>query len=356
MIFQHIGKWSYSIYLWHWPIAVYGYYKSYNWYLIGIPLSIFLGGLSYRFIESVRFQRVEHWNQIYRVRQLWFTCIASFFSVMIFYMNGFDIPYREAANSEEAKFFDKYKKYTVDHTGLFVKCNASLQMEYTGKAQVADVCISNNKGGVFLWGDSHMGSISMGLRDNLSKGVPFSQLTSSGCSPSFSIKRNGTNRFDVGCDYSNSVAYDAIIKTEPKVVILGARENHNKNDWLKTVDTLTGLGVKKVVILGPLPQWLKPLPLIYIKKYFGKEFIQDESFDVSTIKNNDYLKKISNSSFVFIDVLDSLCKRGHDDKLSCRVLIGDELIAFDYGHLTPDASNFIVKNYLVKQVNKALKL
>ena len=44
-----IGKWSYSIYLCHWPIVVAGYYfgGSENWWLIGIPASIIFGAMSY---------------------------------------------------------------------------------------------------------------------------------------------------------------------------------------------------------------------------------------------------------------------------------------------------------------------
>ncbi|MGO4891706.1 acyltransferase family protein [Flavobacterium sp. W21_SRS_FM6] len=49
-----LGKWSYSIYLWHWPIVVAGVYFSLgeNWWYIGLPLSVGLGALSYTFIES----------------------------------------------------------------------------------------------------------------------------------------------------------------------------------------------------------------------------------------------------------------------------------------------------------------
>ena len=55
-LFQLIGKWSYSIYLWHWPIAV-GltyYYVDERLVYAGFLLSILLGYLSYRFIESIR--------------------------------------------------------------------------------------------------------------------------------------------------------------------------------------------------------------------------------------------------------------------------------------------------------------
>jgi len=55
-LFQQIGKWSYSIYLWHWPIAV-GltyYFVDERLVYVGFLTSILLGYLSYQFIESIK--------------------------------------------------------------------------------------------------------------------------------------------------------------------------------------------------------------------------------------------------------------------------------------------------------------
>ena len=55
-ILKAIGKWSYSIYLWHWPIVVAGTFFNLSsyWWLFGIPLSLLLGAASFKFIESKR--------------------------------------------------------------------------------------------------------------------------------------------------------------------------------------------------------------------------------------------------------------------------------------------------------------
>lgn len=49
----YIGKWSYSIYLWHWPIVVYLYINQLSsYYIYGIAASIALGALSHLLIEK----------------------------------------------------------------------------------------------------------------------------------------------------------------------------------------------------------------------------------------------------------------------------------------------------------------
>lgn len=58
LVFQKLGTWSYSIYLWHWPLVVIIYTFSLPDYYIylGISLSIFLGFLSYQYIERIKFK------------------------------------------------------------------------------------------------------------------------------------------------------------------------------------------------------------------------------------------------------------------------------------------------------------
>ena len=58
LIFQKIGTWSYSIYLWHWPLVVVIYYFSLNelYIYLGLGLSVLLGFFSNRYIERIKFR------------------------------------------------------------------------------------------------------------------------------------------------------------------------------------------------------------------------------------------------------------------------------------------------------------
>jgi len=57
IVFQKLGTWSYSIYLWHWPLVVIIYTFALPEYYIylGMVLSIVFGFLSYKYIEKSKF-------------------------------------------------------------------------------------------------------------------------------------------------------------------------------------------------------------------------------------------------------------------------------------------------------------
>lgn len=94
VVFQYIGKWSYSIYLWHWPVVVFGVYFSIdNWWVLGIPLSILLGYLSYSLIESIKFKSYVSWKSILRVKPVWMFLLVGILGAGAYNFNGFIFHY-----------------------------------------------------------------------------------------------------------------------------------------------------------------------------------------------------------------------------------------------------------------------
>ncbi|EJL6928051.1 acyltransferase, partial [Vibrio alginolyticus] len=99
-IFQPLGKWSYSIYLWHWPIVVFIYsYGLDEATIAGILLSIFLGGMSSKYIERISFKNYSSWFLFYQVKPLYMVVALIPISLFVYIENGINSPVRELTKS-----------------------------------------------------------------------------------------------------------------------------------------------------------------------------------------------------------------------------------------------------------------
>jgi len=85
-----IGKWSYSIYLWHWPIVVASFYFPLGqyWWAVGMPLSILLGALSFMFIESKSLTDYRLNKMKYLLRPLPSAAVIASLGAVVFLTNG----------------------------------------------------------------------------------------------------------------------------------------------------------------------------------------------------------------------------------------------------------------------------
>ncbi len=124
-IFQKIGTWSYSIYLWHWPLVVAIYYLSLNdiFIYIGIILSVFLGFLSNKYIEKIKFKRdFSSFLGCFKCKPLQICLIVGVFGSLIFITNGFVDHYSTNVKqiSFEAKNKNPYKCMVDNFTPCYI--------------------------------------------------------------------------------------------------------------------------------------------------------------------------------------------------------------------------------------------
>ena len=125
--------------------------------------------------------------------------------------------------------------------------------------------------------------------------------------------------------------------------------DHNLAIMNKISDKLKSDNVKKVLFLGPTPHWNQYLPKIIAGKLWENTPKRTNiGLTQKVIFDNAKLKKafIDDEHQKFINLIDFFC-----NQQGCLTYIGNDkkigLTSYDYGHLTPIASEYLAKELLV---------
>jgi hypothetical protein len=146
-----------------------------------------------------------------------------------------------------------------------------------------------------------------------------------------------------------------IVDTKPDVVLIAQEGGHDANSMRAIADALQKIGIKKVIFAGPTPHWRPYLPSVLAGRLYPNipKFTHtgvDKNFLILNQQLKNQFSSIDNASY--ISIIDLFCNFE-----GCLIYIGDDvkkgITTWDYGHLTPMASEYFAKNILVPSIKKA---
>lgn len=204
---------------------------------------------------------------------------------------------------------------------------------------------------VLLTGDSHAGSLSLGLGPLLQRfNVNFLQLSAGGCEPI------GTAKSTQRCKETNDLVAQSIAAVKPDIVIVDtwwtdamkppAFLGGDFNAVLSSkLDDFLQRGAKAVILVGEIPVWFPSLPENLARNFVqGNRPIPQRTFvglDQASLAVDALMKSFRYPAGVtYLSMRDVLC-----DAAGCLTAVGPDLehdiVVWDYSHLTPAAARYV---------------
>lgn len=339
-----IGKISYSLYLIHWPVIVFGrrIFPLADFYIFSfsaLAISLILAYLNYIFIE----QHFRHTKlNIKPIKVLGIAlsviCVMVFSSGFVIYKSGF-----QSTLDERTEKVLSYLQY--DFKSAYLSRTCFLDPDQDPDDVDLSKCLPQGKGRkAILWGDSHAIQFYSGFKETLeSQGYNLGVITASACPPILGA--------DVAarpmCKKFNDKAFPLIAKEKPDILIMSASwniEESNMDLLENTLKEVNKLGIKKVVLLGESPLYKQSVPILVadrlklgITDMTASDELEKGFLDISeTIMT----KRFANRDDVeYISVMNAVCP-----DYKCPLTAPDEApVHFDIAHLTESGARLFAK-------------
>ena len=334
--FQVIGHWSYSIYLWHWPIAVATIYFAGDfspaiaaW---GITTSTLLGFLSYRLIENKSSGALSILNKRRAFTAISLAAVVVAVPSSLIYA-GVGIKGRSSSEAE-AVFAEEWNRNPRGRECEIVSGKNVPQCQYGGDTL-----------GAIVIGDSHAAAMVRAVEAALpSPSLHVLDWTLRSCETVSGLKMEGDESFQCGEFVESAIEMSAEIENDAPIIVINRLSVlfHGRNEAPELdpklflthpysarspeyiqemqsafVNIICRLAEsRKVYILEPVPELVKHVP-----KTMGRALLSGKDDRVSVPitahidRSKEALQAIQQASIkcgaVVLDPLPALCSDGH---------------------------------------------
>jgi peptidoglycan/LPS O-acetylase OafA/YrhL len=336
---RFIGLISYSLYLWHWPVAVISRYVAlwYGWdpdlkahKLAVLAISFTAAILSWHFVERPFRQRP------YRLGST--AILSASAATMAFLVIAAGLVYPLSQRFWQMPDSAERVLATLDYRPTNSKRSCFLgpkTNDFRFFNQVDCLALSETKENWLLIGDSHAADLWAGL-SGVNPEINLMQGTASGCKPLLDLK--GERRCT---DLMHFLFTDFIPKHRFNVILLSARwGSGNVADVRMTANALKPYA-ERVVVLGPRVEYRQDLPWLLAASMLKHDPSVVDRSRLGKQKQTDQLfaEQLRQDGIGYVSLYAALCPEGR-----CRVTDADGLpLAFDYGHLTASGSTFVAQ-------------
>lgn len=337
----YIGRISYPLYLWHWPVLFFFRNAEIEQPLTAIAISILLAIFTYHVVEPP-FRRDRNGNA--RISAKWTFAASAAVALMstpVWASSGWYSRYPADVASTLATANYDYGKDSRLYTCWLV--------DEKGPQQFAQECtLSTQSPSVLVWGDSHAARLYPGLHSEF-KELSVWQLTRASCPPMNDPLRSER------CRTSYSEILERISKNRPQTVVLFSACENYYGKWLpdsehlailrSTIKDLVDAKIEDIVLVGPAPRWKPDAPTVAYNAWLKTGTIPERATtDTSSTRLIDTQMKVlaTETGARYYSILDNLCNAE-----GCRLRLPDEpgtLLSWDYGHLTTAGSKIVARS------------
>jgi peptidoglycan/LPS O-acetylase OafA/YrhL len=352
-----IGLISYPLYLWHWPLLAFlrivetepGRAEKFA----AIGLSFVLAWLTRKYLEQPVRRTVLSGQPIMGTRAAIMVGAGSLAVVGAIGLATHASLIHRPEQDELVGFLNAYRNYNAQQLFRIDRCDVESRLPHEPMPE----CLVRQPGqaAIFLWGDSHAEHLYPGLAAAYPQGVSILQVTSSGCAPLLG-HRSGRS----ACDQANQIAIARIVEQRPDVVLISGlwTDYVDLQDFDRkfhaTMAKLRSAGVKSIVVVGGVPQWHPTLYQILARRRLVGQTMPERMTNkqLGNVQRADsHLVRLRQESqdFAFVSLTDRLC-----EATECLIRVGggqqENLIAFDYGHMTRSASEHVVGKFVAPEI------
>jgi peptidoglycan/LPS O-acetylase OafA/YrhL len=368
--FVYIGKISYPLYLWHWPMLSMSYI-----YCKGTPspwlqcclagLAFIPAALTYHLVETPLKRRLFVSLPQARSSELWVMSgaaglLCALIAGCYFLARPWDGGRSYARHPGQFAVKSRIFKvmYNVDlraYDGYWKRIASEkcfihdYDHDFGCLPEECRAITPGRERMVLFWGDSHSERLMHGLRPELSgEKVVINSRGANQCPPVYAFD----SRENKVCHSVNEGVMDYIERQKPHIVVMAADWSYYakgagfRSGLLTSMAKMRSAGVKRVIIYGQDVMWENSLPHMLLDLDRSSELPERIPLRRGIRSVDAFVKRIADEGGAqYLEVLPKFCNGE-----GCQVFVSSgtekELYAFDGGHITDTTSDVIAANIL----------